>query len=155
MLPKIWDSSMGTKINLKLTHRLLFRTYLVKGVSAALIGAVTALFPGRMFGGPVHALIGNYMPVNVFGLLWLISGICVVVGLYTNRYIVSRMGMALLVSLFATTSASMFLAQAFSIASANYMASTTVYLSLALSSFMILLEPPVNPQTAIRTQKEK
>ena len=146
---------MGTKINLRLTHRLLFRTYLVKGLAAALIGAVTVLYPGRMFGGPVHALIGSYIPVNVFGLLWLISGICVLGGLYAHRYMVSRMGMALMVSLFTTTSASMLMAQIFSVVPTNYMATTIIYASLALSSFVILLEPPVNPQTAIRTQKEK
>ena len=154
-MPKIWDSSMGTKINLKLTHRLLFRTYLVKGLAAALIGAASVLFPDRMLGNPVHALIGHYIPISVFGLLWLVSGASVLGGLYAHKYIASRMGMALMVGLFATMSASMLMAQIFSVVPTNYLATTIIYASLALSSFIILLEPPVNPQTAIRTQKEK
>ena len=154
-MPKIWDSSMGTKINLKLTHRLLFRTYLVKGLAAALIGVASILFPDRMLGNPVHALIGHYIPISVFGLLWLVSGASVLGGLYAHKYIASRMGMALMVGLFATTFASMLMAQIFSVVPTNYLATTIIYASLALSSFIILLEPPVNPQTAIRTQKEK
>ena len=146
---------MGTRINLRLTHRLLFRTYLVKGSIAALIGIASVLFPGRMFGNPIHALIGAYIPISVFGFLWLVAGISVLTGLYTHRYKVSRMGMALMVSLFATTSASMLMAQVFSIVPSNYLATTAIYMSLALSSLMILLEPPVNPQTAIKTKTEK
>lgn len=146
---------MGTRINLRLTHKLLYRTYLVKGLTATLIGAATILFPDRMFGRPTHTLIGDYIPIGVFGLLWLISGICVIGGLHTHRYMVSRMGMALMVSLFATTSVSMLMEQIFGIAPSNVLATTVIYMSLALSSLMILLEPPVNPQTAIKTKTEK
>ena len=146
---------MRTRINLRLTHRLLYRTYLVKGLTATLIGAATILFPGRMFGGPIHILIGDYIPISVFGLLWLVAGVSVLSGLYANRYMVSRMGMALMVSLFATTSASMLMEQVFGIVPSNYLATTAIYMSLALSSLMILLEPPVNPQTAIKTKTEK
>lgn len=146
---------MGKRINLRLTHRLLYRTYLVKGLTATLIGAATIIAPGRMFGGPIHTLIGDYIPINVFGVLWLISGICIVGGLVAHRYMVSRMGMAFLISLFATTSVSMLMEQVFGIVPSNMLGTAAIYMSLALSSLMILLEPPVNPQTAIKTKMEK
>ena len=142
------------KINLKVTHRLLYRTYIVKGLTSLTIGVLALLLPEHMLGSPIYQSLRHVVSPAVVDVLWIIAGIAIVFGTLSHHYRVSRMGMAVLVALFATSAASMLVAQILNLTPFIHLQAVLINSSLAISSFILLLEPPINPQTAIKNKKE-
>lgn len=153
-MPKMITESMMNKISLNITHRLLYRTYIVKGLTSLIIGVLALLLPEHMLGSPIYQSLPNVVPPPVVDALWIITGIAIVWGTLSNHYRVSRMGLAGLVALFATSAVSMLAAQILGLTPFIHLQAVLINASLAISSFILLLEPPVNPQTAIKNKKE-
>lgn len=154
VITKMITENMMNKINLKMTHRLLYRTYIVKGLTSLTIGVLALLLPEHMLGSPIYQSLLNVVSPLVVDVLWIIAGIAIVFGTLSHHYRVSRMGMAGLVALFATSAASMLVAQILKLTPFIHLHAVLIHSSLAISSFIILLEPPINPQTAIKNKKE-
>lgn len=143
-----------SKINLKITHRLLYRTYIVKGLTSLIIGVFASLLPEHMLGSPIYQSSLNVVYPLVVDALWIVAGIAIVWGTLYNHYRVSRMGLAVLVALFATSAVSILAAQLLGLTPFIHLYAVLIHTSLAISSFMLMLEPPINPQTAIKNEKE-
>lgn len=141
-------------INLRKTHRLLFRTFVVKGLTAIALGVGIIIAPDVMLGSPAYDTINDILPPPVSGVVWLSLGIMIMFALMTNRYKTVRVGIAGMAVLFATWSVGFLSNQIMLGTPWTYMFAVFIYASMAASTVLLLLEPPLNPETAIKTKIE-
>jgi hypothetical protein len=86
--------------------------------------------------------------------LWLSCGIAIIFGLQSTRYKIARLGLAGLIVLYMTLTAGLFTSQLLPDSPGSYMFAVGTYAGLAVTTFVILLEPPINPETAIGIKKK-
>lgn len=147
---------MMTKIDLRKTHKLLYRIYMVKALVALFVGTGVLLAPQAVFGSIAYSTITSVIPVLVWGWLWVLFGASIVFGLTSTRYKLARLGMAGLVVLYMTMTVGLFASQMLpeTQVQGSYMFGVGTYAGLAASTFILLLEPPINPETAIQTKRK-
>jgi len=142
------------KINLKKTHRLLYRVYMIKALSAVFVGLGILVAPAAVFGSIAYSTITAIVPPFWWGTLWLLFGTAIIFGLQSSRYRIARLGLAGLIVLYMTLTAGLFTSQLLPESSGSYMFAVGTYAGLAITTFAILLEPPINPETAIGIKKK-
>lgn len=147
---------MMNRINLRKTHRLLYRIYMVKALSALFVGLGIILAPKAVFGSIAYSTITSIIPAIPWGMLWIIFGSAIIYGLTSTRYKVARLGLAGLIVLYMTLTVGLFTSQLLpaSQVSGSYLFAVGTYAGLAAATFAVLLEPPINPETAIQTKRK-
>lgn len=147
---------MMNRINLRKTHRLLYRIYMVKALSALFVGLGILIAPNAVFGSIAYSTITNIIPPVPWGALWVIFGGLIIYGLTSTRYKVARLGLAGLIVLYMTLTVGLFTSQLLpeSQVSGSYLFAVGTYAGLAAATFAVLLEPPINPETAIQTKRK-
>lgn len=148
---------MMTRIDLRKTHKLLYRVFMVKALVALFVGTGILIAPQAVFGSIAYSTITSVIPVTIWGALWVLFGSLIVTGLLSTRYKAARIGMAGLTVLYMTMTVGLFMSQMLPEAQVqgSYMFGVGTYAGLAASTFILLLEPPINPETAIKTNKKK
>lgn len=146
---------MKQHINLRVTHRLLWRLYAYRAVVSLLSGLGILMFPDAWIGFAGYQVITDTIPPFLMGILWLASGIMIAGGLITWPYKTARVGIAISIILYFLWGTGIWTNQV--INQGEMLASFAVlaYYSLALTSYFMLLEPPINPATAITDTKNK
>jgi len=141
-------------INLRKSHRLLFRLYLVKASIAAVNGLGILLLPAFFLGSTGYNVITNLLPLYLTGSLFLAFGLMVILSLFALPYKMARLGIGGLSVLYFAWAVSILTNNILLYDHPTGLFAVGVYLSLAIASFVMLLEPPINPETAIKTNKE-
>jgi len=142
------------KINLRVTHRLLFRSYLIRGLSALFAGIFILLWPTVTLGSPAYATINQVMPYAFSSAAWTLSGVLMLYGLASGYYRIATIGMSLAATLYSAWAIGLLTNMLIGTGTGNYAFAVLVYASLAATSIIVLLEPPINPETAIKNKKE-
>lgn len=145
---------MSKHINLKVTHRLLWRLYGYRAIVSIMSGLGILLAPQWFAGSVGYTVISSIIPLVVSGSLWLLAGILIAGALYVWPYKVARVGIAITIALYFLWGTGILTNQLINLEQPVSLFAVLAYYSLALTSFFMLLEPPINPETAIRT-KEK
>lgn len=141
-------------INLRKTHRLLYRTFVVKGITGIALGLGIIIAPDVMLGSSAYDTINDILPPPISGVVWLALGAMIIFALIKNRYKTVRVGIAGMAVLFATWSIGFLSNQIMLGVPWAYMFAVFIYASMSISTLLLLLEPPLNPETAIKTKKE-
>lgn len=147
---------MMNRINLRKTHRLLYRIYMVKALSALFVGLGILIAPNAVFGSIAYSTITQYIPILLWGWLWIIFGSLIVYGLTSTRYKLARVGLAGLIILYMTLTVGLFTSQFLPGAhvAGSYLFGVGTYAGLSAATFILLLEPPINPETAIQNKRK-
>lgn len=139
---------MNQHTNLRVSHRLLYRQSLILGIAALINGIGLLFFPQLFFGSYVTLKAVAIAPI--WGVLWSLSALSILGGLTRLPYAFVRTGLVGLTTLFFTWAVGILTNQLFNVVPYALLA-IPVYGSLAAVCITMLLEPPINPETAIRT----
>jgi len=142
-------------INLRVTHRLLWRLYAFRGVVSILAGLGILFFPAAFVNSSNYDVIATVLPLQLAGGLFLIFGLMIMSALFKLPYKIARLGIGGTILLYFLWAVGIFTNNVFNQESITSLFAVLAYLSLATTSFFMLLEPPINPETAIKTHKEK
>ena len=141
-------------INLRVTHRLLWRLYGYRAIVAILSGLGILLAPQAFAGSANYQVITTVVPLQIAGLLWLAAGIMIAGALFKWPYKVARLGMAISIMLYFLWGTGILTNNIINQGSPTALFAVLAYYSLSLTSFFMLLEPPINPETAIKNKKD-
>lgn len=146
---------MFEKINLRVTHKLLFRSYIVKGVIALLCGVSILVAPTVTLGSSAYSVINQVLPFTISGALWSLSGFLLLFGIVSKYYWFSRIGLSLSATLYGVWCVGLLSNMLLdNNTETNFVFAVLTYASLTVTSFILLIEPPINPETAIKNKKE-
>lgn len=147
---------MSGHINLRLTHRLLWRLYGYRAVVALLSGLGILLFPGLFVGSANYTVVENTLPYQVIGSLWLLCAVLIGGALWKWPYKLARIGIGISIVLYGLWGTGLLTNALINEGASTALFAVLAYYSLSLTSFFMLLEPPINPETAIgNTKKQK
>lgn len=141
-------------INLKVTHRLLWRLYGYRSVISLLSGLGILLAPAWFASSQGYNVITELVPLVIIGILWVISGILMAGALIKWPYKLAKVGMAMSAILYFLWGTGILTNQLINLEQPTSLFAVLAYYSLGLTSVYVLMEPPINPETAIKT-KEK
>jgi hypothetical protein len=142
-------------INLRVTHRLLFRLYGFRAIVSIISGLGIMFLPAAFVGSSNYSVITSVIPLTVTGVLFLLFGLMIAGALFKLPYKVARLGIGGTVLLYFLWGMGILTNNIFNQAEITSLFAVFAYFSLATTSFFMLLEPPINPETAIRTNREK
>ena len=145
---------MRGHINLKVTHRLLWRLYGYRAI-VSLISGFGILFAPQLFvGATSYSVIENTLPYSVIGGLWLLCSVLIAGVLFRWSYRLARVGIGISIVLYALWGTGLLTQYLINDTSTSSIFAVLAYYSLALTSFFMLLEPPINPETAITNRNK-
>lgn len=144
---------MSGHINLKVTHRLLWRLYGYRAIVALLSGFGILFFPGLFVGSMSYTVIETTLPYTVIGVLWLIAGILIAGALFKWPYKLARIGIGISIVLYGLWGTGLLTNSLLNEGTSTALFAVLAYYSLSLTSFFMLLEPPINPETALKNTK--
>lgn len=142
-------------IDLRLTHTLLFRLYGYRAIVSIIAGLGILFFPDVFAGSASYVTITSTIPLYISGILWLIAGIMIAGALIKWPYKMARMGIAITIALYFLWGTGILTNNLINLGSPTAIFAVLAYYSLSLTSFFMLLEPPINPETAIRSKKKE
>lgn len=146
---------MRGHINLRVTHRLLWRLYGYRAVVSIMCGLGILLAPELFVSSPAYAVIENTYPYWLIGALWLVCGIMIAGALWGWPYKVARLGIGVSIVLYGLWGTGLLTNYLLNDGPSASLFAVLAYYSLSLTSFFMLLEPPINPETAIETKTKK
>lgn len=146
---------MSSHINLRLTHRLLWRLYGYRAIVAFLSGMGILLFPGLFVGSANYSVVESTLPYQVIGTLWLVCAVLISGALWKWPYKLARIGIGISIVLYALWGTGLLTQYLINEGTTTALFAVLAYYSLSLTSFFMLLEPPINPETAIENSKNK
>lgn len=146
---------MNNHINLKVTHRFLWRLYGYRAVVAMLSGIGILFFPDFFAGATGYSVITGTLPLEIIGILWVTCGVLILGALFHWPYKLARAGMAISIMLYSLWGTGILTNQIINTQKPDLLFAVLAYYSLALTSYFMLLEPPINPETAIKNKKTK
>lgn len=135
------------RINLRSTHKLLYRIMLIFSLGSIFIGLGILTEPYTMYAN--FRTLSDILPVYMWGVLWLTAGITVLLGIIFKYYLLCKAGLIAISSLCVTWGIAQVTGQFFGHTGVYSFMSTLVYCSSAITGVAILAEPPINPETAI------
>lgn len=141
---------MKKYINLRVTHKLLWRLYGCQ-VAASFVSGLSILLCPREF--MVNAAC-TILPYWLTGLLWLLCGAMIAGALARWSYKTARLGLGISVVLYGLMGTGMLTDLLFSDGPPAPISTIIAHYILAFGAFFILLEPPINPETAIRNKNK-
>lgn len=142
---------MSRHINLRATHTLLWRLYSCIAIASFAIGLDTLIFPNAY----IINTACDVVPYWIAGSLWLICGVMIIGSLIIWSYKIARLGLGISIVLYCLMGTGMLTDLLFNTSPPAPISTIIAYYILAISSFFILLEPPVNPETAIRNKNKE
>lgn len=142
-------------INLRVTHRLLWRLYGYRAIVAIISGLGILLAPQAFAGSVNYQVITSVLPLQIAGLLWLVAGVMIAGALFKWPYKVARLGIAISIMLYFLWGTGILTNNILNQGSPTALFAVLAYYSLSLTSFFMLLEPPINPETAIKNKKKE
>ena len=140
-------------INLRVTHRLLWRLYGYRAVVSIILGLGILLTPGLFANSVSYTVVNNVVPLYITGILWLAAGVMIAGALFKWPYRIARLGIAITIMLYFLWGTGILTNNLLNQPQPTALFAVFAYYSLALTSFFMLLEPPLNPETAIMTKK--
>ena len=120
----------------------------VFGIGSAGIGAGILLSPYTMYAN--FKVLSDILPIPGWGGLWLATGLLILAGLLLGRYALCKIGMIAVAGLCVALAMAQFTGQFFGDTGVYSFMSTVIYASSAITAILVILEPPINPETAIR-----
>lgn len=145
---------MSGHINLKLTHRLLWRLYGYRAIVSLMSGLGILFAPDIFASAQGYQVITTTLPLTVIGVLWVVAGLLIAGALWKLPYKMARFGIAISIALYFLWGTGILTNQLINLSQPTSLFAVLAYYSLALTSFFMLLEPPINPETAIRNKKK-
>ena len=142
-------------INLRVTHRLLWRLYGYRAVVAFLSGIGILFFPTLFVGSANYSVVEATLPYQVIGSLWLVCAALIGGALWKWPYKLARIGIAISIVLYGLWGTGLLTQYLINQSEVTALFAVLAYYSLSLTSFFMLLEPPINPETAIGNNKNK
>lgn len=146
---------MQDHINLRITHRLLWRLYAYRAVISIICGLGIIIAPNIFVGSPSYDVFQSIFPQYTTGGLWLICGVLIAYGLQRGPYYLAKIGIGLSAALYFSWGVGILATQITNPHIPLALFAVLAYVSLAVTSFLMLLEPPINPMTAIKKHKER
>lgn len=141
---------MSKHINLRATHALLWRLHVGVATASFVSGLSILLYPRKFM---VNAAC-TVLPYWMTGLLWLLCGAMVAGALVRWSYKTARLGIGLSVVLYGLMGTGMLTDLLFSNGPPAPLSTIIAHYILAFGAFFILLEPPINPETAITNRNK-
>lgn len=141
-------------INLRLTHRLLFRIIFVKALFSFLVGLGIFFLPQSFFASPGYISLNDLFPAPVWGLLWMAAGGISLAGILKLPYNYVRAGLASMTALYATWGTGLLANQIINVQPYSLLAVFVYFGSASVCAFL-MLEPPINPVTAVKVRDER
>ena len=141
---------MKKYINLRVTHKLLWRLYGCQTAASFVSGLSILLCPREFM---VNAAC-TILPYWLTGLLWLLCGAMIAGALTRWSYKTARLGLGISVVLYGLMGTGMLTDLLFSDGPPAPISTIIAHYILAFGAFFILLEPPINPETAIRNKNK-
>lgn len=138
-------------INLRTTHRLLYRNSLSAALAGGAIGLGILFAPDFFFGS--YKVLKDTAPTFVWGILWTTASLTVLLGLFKFGYSVVRVGMGGLATLFFTWAVGILSNQIFNVTPYSLI-SVPTWMLVAYLCMSTLSEPPINPSTAIKVTRD-
>lgn len=139
-------------IDLKRTHRLLYRLAWVKASFAIFLSLGVILLPQILI--KESSLPDNLLSATAWGILWLIAGGTIAYGLIRKYYDPVRVGLVALCSLYFMFAIGAVFTAVFG--EGNYsMFIAVVFLTKSIICALILGEPPINPSTAVKEGQDE
>lgn len=139
-------------INLRSTHRYLYRNALAYASAGAVIGLGILFAPDFFFGS--YKVLKDTAPTIFWGLIWTLFSGVTFIGLFKYGYNFVRVGIAGLATLFFTWAIGILTNQLFNVVP-YALISIPTYLLIAYVGMSMLSEPPINPSTAIRVSRDE
>lgn len=139
---------MSKHINLRATHALLWRLHIGVAAASFVSGLSILLYPRKFMVNAACTLL----PYWLTGPLWLLCGTMIAGALARWSYKTARLGVGLAVVLYALMGTGMLTDLLFSDGPPAPLSTIIAHYILAFGAFFILLEPPINPETAIRNK---
>lgn len=141
---------MKKYINLRVTHKLLWKLYGCLAAASFVSGLGILLHPSAFMSNMECTIIPHWLT----GLLWLLCGGMIVGALIGLPYKVARLGLGISVVLYGLLGTGMLTSFLFSGGPSAPVSTIISHYALALGAFFILSEPPINPETAIRNKNK-
>lgn len=141
---------MKKYINLRVTHKLLWRLYGCQAAASFVSGLSILLCPREFM---VNAAC-TILPYWLTGLLWLLCGAMIAGALVRWSYKTARLGLGISAVLYGLMGTGMLTDLLFSDGPPAPISTIIAHYILAFGAFFILLEPPINPETAIRNKNK-
>ena len=141
-------------INLRVTHRLLWRLYGYRAVISVLVGLGIFFAPQFFANSANYTTIEAVLPLKLAGLLWIVAGVMIGGALLKWPYKIARLGIGVTIMLYFLWGTGILTNNLINQPHPTSLFAVFAYYSLALTSFFMLLEPPINPETAIKTKKD-
>lgn len=143
---------MRGHINLRVTHTLLWRLYGYRAIVSLINGFGILFFPSLFVSSAAYVVIEETYPYWLIGLLWILCGVMIAGALFKWSYRFARLGIGISIILYGLWGTGLLTNYLFNDGPSASMFAVLAYYSLSLSSFFMLLEPPINPETAIETK---
>jgi hypothetical protein len=140
-------------INLKLTHRYLYRNILAIVIFSLFVGFGMLFSPQQFFNSPNYSgILGQLASAHTWGIMFVAAGVTILLGLYRFSYRFALVGLVIFASITTTWSIGLFLLPLVGV-SASYTGACIYGLAtvLAISS---ILESTINPTTAINRDEK-
>lgn len=132
---------------------MLFRLYGFRAVISIVSGIGILFFPDAFVQSNNYSVVTDVIPLKIAGALFLAFGLMIAGALFKLPYRVARLGIAGTVLLYMLWAIGILTNNIFNQAEVTSLFAVLAYFSLATTSFFMLLEPPINPETAIKTEK--
>lgn len=142
-------------VNLRVTHRLLWRLYGYRAIVALISGVGILFAPDLFIGSSKYGVIGATLPFWLIGLLWILCAVMIMGALFRWSYRVARLGISISIVLYGLWGTGLLTQYIFNDGPTAALFAVLAYYSLALTSFLMLLEPPINPETAIENKQKE
>lgn len=146
---------MKGHINLNVTHKLLYRLYLKFAVIAIVSGLGILSAPMLFAGSDSYDVINAVLPLYLSGALFTLSGIGIALSLWRMHYKIARTGISVLAVLYFMWGTGILTNNILNLGTPTALFAVLSYWSLSMSAFYMLLEPPINPETAIEIKNKK
>lgn len=146
---------MSGHINLRVTHRLLWRLYGYRAIVSLISGIGILFFPELFVGSTSYTVIESTIPFTVIGILWTIAGTLIAGALFRWPYKLARIGIGTSIVLYGLWGTGLLTNYLLNDDPTTALFAVLAYYSLSLTSFFMLLEPPINPETAIANTNTK
>lgn len=141
---------MSKHINLRANHALLWRLHVGVATASFVSGLSILLYPRKFMVNAACIILPYWMT----GLLWLLCGAMIAGALARWSYKTARLGIGLSVVLYGLMGTGMLTDLLFSDGPQAPLSTIIAHYILAFGTFFILLEPPINPETAITNRNK-
>ena len=141
-------------LDLRHTHRLVFRQVIATLVFSVIIGVGMTFFPNVFFSSDNYkVIIGELAVPQIWGGIWLVCSALMVVGMTKATYKFTQIGLIAFSVICIVWSFGLLLIPVTTPTSAY--TGAAIWGLIAVRTFVLALEPPINPITAIDVSEKE